>query len=994
MITMEVAIFDLDGVIVDTAKYHYLAWKRLASELGFDFSMADNERLKGVSRMRSLEIVLETGGLKLTETQQVEMADKKNHWYLEYIQKITPADILPGVISFIARLRSQQVKIALGTASKNAALILEKLGITALFDAIVDGNQVSKAKPDPEVFLECARRLGVHPWQCVVFEDAAAGVQAGKNAGMRVVGVGDGQRLSQADFVIQNFASLDFSLVTGAATADEFLLKETRFVPDHIELNGSKFLLGNGYMGYRGTLEEYSKGNQVACTLAGIYDRMGGAWREPVNAPNGFHTILYCNHQALEVPAVPPETHIQWLDIRRAIHHRETVFALGPNKVRITVERFLSLDNVHQMALKYRFQSEMETPMIIYTGIDGDVWDINGPHLRNMETAVLDHQLTATAVTNEGETVAVAEVLDWNCGLAEIVTAENAIHRRITIKAEPGREYCFYKYVAIYTGKDGVADPLRAAMADNRAAFHAGYDRLFFRHAQLWHERWLHSDVIIAGDPDAQFALRYSVYQLLLAAPAHTDKNSIPARSLSSQTYKGAIYWDTELFMLPFFLYTNPAVAKNIVKYRIHTLDGARRKAAEYGYRGAFYAWESQENGDDACTLFNINDVFSGRPMRTYFRDKQIHISADVTHAIWQYYLLTGDEGILLEGGDEVILECARFYYSYAYYKKDKQRYEILDVIGPDEYHDRVSNNAFTNSMVKYNLEIAMAVLEFLSKNHPAHYRSLISKIGFEDDIPVIKEMADQLFVPAPAPDTGIIEQFDGYHRLADISLNELKRQIQIPNEYWGGSNGLATNTKIIKQADVMMLFHIFKNRFSHKIKTINWEYYEPRTEHGSSLSACVYAILAANIGKPDWAYRYFMKTATIDLTGDYKRYVGDLYIGGTHPAANGGAWMAAVFGFGGLDYDGQAEIITLNPALPARWNSLSFAIRIRNQGFQVEISGRQVKLKAAMENTGSLRFNITGLTAECGPGQEITVDYHPKEAIFRFDDTENLKAV
>jgi beta-phosphoglucomutase len=975
MITIEAAIFDLDGVIVDTARYHYLAWKRLASELGFDFPIEANERLKGVSRMRSLEIVLETGGLELTESQKAEMADKKNEWYLEYIQEITPAEILPGVISFITRLRSRGVKIALGTASKNAALILERLEITGFFDAMIDGNQVSKAKPDPEVFWACARKIGAEPAKCVVFEDAAAGVQAGKNAGMWVVGVGDGRILQQADLVIRQFTSLNFDLFTGEETANEFLLKETTFVPENTELWGSKFLTGNGYMGYRGTLEEYTREHQVACTLAGIYDRVGEAWREPVNAPNGFHTILYCDNQALDVTAVPPETHIQWLDIRRAIHHRETVFPVGSNKVRTTVERFVSLDDIHRMMMKYRFQSEQESQIIIYTGIDGNVWDINGPHLRNIQVEVHSHQLTAAAVTNEGETVAVSEILDCNYGRAEVVKLENSIYHRIAVKVEPGREYCFYKYVSIFSSKDRVADPLLAAITNNQEAFHTGYERLYLRHAQLWNERWWDSDVIIDGDPDAQFALRYSIYQLLLAAPAHTDQCSIPARSLSSQTYKGAIYWDTEMFMLPFFLYTNPAVAKNIVKYRIHTLDGARRKAAEYGYRGAFYAWESQENGDDACSLFNINDVFSGRPMRTYFRDKQIHISADVVYAIWQYYLLTGDEGILLEGGAEVILECARFYYSYAYYKKDKQRYEILDVIGPDEYHDRVSNNAFTNTMVKYVLEIAIEVLELLSRDHPAVYQPLLNKIDFSGEIPAIKEMNDQLFVPVPAPGTLIIEQFDGYLALADIPLQELKRQIQIPNEYFGGSNGLATNTQIIKQADVVALLNIFQNRFSDKVKKVNWEYYEPRTEHGSSLSACVYAILAANIGKPDWAYQYFMKTASIDLTGDYKRYVGDLYIGGTHPAANGGAWMAAVSGFGGLNYDEKAEIITLKPALPAQWNSLAFKIQIRNQTFQVEITKREVKLKAAVENTRAVRFNIAGTIVDCRAGQEMAVE-------------------
>ena len=158
--------------------------------------------------------------------------------------------------------------------------------------------------------------------------------------------------------------------------------------------------------------------------------------------------------------------------------------------------------------------------------------------------------------------------------------------------------------------------------------------------------------------------------------------------------------------MLPFFNHTFPELARNLLLYRYHTLVGARRKAQEYGFRGAFYAWESQDEGKDACTLFNITDVFTNRPMRTYFRDKQVHISGDVAYAFWQYFITTGDASIWTDGGAEVVFECARFFLSYMYYNLDKHRYEILDVIGPDEYHDRVHNNAFTNRLVAHTLEI------------------------------------------------------------------------------------------------------------------------------------------------------------------------------------------------------------------------------------------------------------------------------------------------
>jgi beta-phosphoglucomutase len=209
---IKACIFDLDGVVVDTAKYHYLAWNRLAKDLGFEFLPEHNERLKGVSRMRSLEILLEVGGLTFSEAEKEQMAILKNEWYLEFIHKMTPDEVLPGVLIFLSELRNAGIKIALGSASKNAPLILQQVKITQFFDAVIDGNKVSKAKPDPEVFLKAAEELGIDPSFCVVFEDAEAGVEAALNGNMRCIGVGSPEVLSSANLVIPGFEN--FSLVS------------------------------------------------------------------------------------------------------------------------------------------------------------------------------------------------------------------------------------------------------------------------------------------------------------------------------------------------------------------------------------------------------------------------------------------------------------------------------------------------------------------------------------------------------------------------------------------------------------------------------------------------------------------------------------------------------------------------------------------------------------------------------------------------------------
>lgn len=202
------AIFDLDGVIVDTAKYHYLAWKKLARELGFEFKEYDNERLKGVSRMKSLEILLEVGGLSFSDEEKLRLAEKKNNWYVEYISKIDESELLKGAREYLIKLKKNGIKIALGSASKNSPLILKNLKITELFDSIVDGNKVSRAKPDPEVFLVAAKELGLEPFECVVYEDAEAGIAAARAAGMKTVGIGSRDILKEADIVVPGLYAL------------------------------------------------------------------------------------------------------------------------------------------------------------------------------------------------------------------------------------------------------------------------------------------------------------------------------------------------------------------------------------------------------------------------------------------------------------------------------------------------------------------------------------------------------------------------------------------------------------------------------------------------------------------------------------------------------------------------------------------------------------------------------------------------------------------
>ena len=351
-----------------------------------------------------------------------------------------------------------------------------------------------------------------------------------------------------------------------------------------------------------------------------------------------------------------------------------------------------------------------------------------------------------------------------------------------------------------------------------------------------------------------------------------------------------------------------------------------------------------------------------------------MHISGDVAIAMWDYFRLTGDDTLLLEGGAEVILECARFYFSSAYYKSEKRRYEILDVVGPDEYHERVNNNAFTSMVVKETLTIAVSAVSYLRRRHPKELRALLRKLRIEGELPEFQDAARRLFVPGPDPKTGIIEQFDGYLGLRESTVEELKARMVHPNEYLGAGQGLAAPTQIIKQADVVMMLNLFRTRFPSRIKKLNWEFYEPRTEHGSSLSASAYAMVATEFGNLDFAYKYFLKTAKIDLEAKYKVYVGSVFMGGSHPAANGGAWMTAVLGFGGVQADERR--VAINPRLWRKWKRLNFHLAYKGDDFRINITKTSVTVASSATNARTHTLLVAGRPLKCKPGKLVTAKY------------------
>ncbi len=652
-------------------------------------------------------------------------------------------------------------------------------------------------------------------------------------------------------------------------------LKECGFFAEKIVENGNKFFIGNGYLGYRGTLDEFGAKECVGLNVAGLYDGVKGKWRETVNAFNPFFCAVYAGGRPLDARGENVLSHEVELDLAEGIFRRKTVFLVGGGHVTLACERFVSAAEKNLLCSRMSLTSDMDASFFVKAGVDPAVWDLNGPHFADVGTHCEGHRIAVCAKTQELH-IPVCVVCAFSETLQNVCGGIGGLE------------------VSLKAGETFVLDRVARVLVGEETYSEADYGEALAAHRREWARLWSLARVDAAGDERAQFALDYSIYHLLILAPR--GRYSIAARGLSGQTYKGAVFWDTEIFLLPFYMEVLPECAKRLIQYRIDTLPEAKKKAESYGFGGAFYAWESQ-NGYDACSDFNVTDVFTHRPVRTYFKEKQIHISADVAYAILQYYEHTHDDALMLEGGIETVLECAQFARTYSYYNHIKGRYELLDVIGPDEYHERVNNNAYTNYMFYMTAKEGVALAEEFAQRYPARCEEIFARLP-KNIVQTLKEWTEKLYLPQPNAE-GVIEQFDGYFRCEDVGVDEVRSRLRHPNEYWGGSGGVATATRVIKQADVIMLFNLYPDLFPERIRRANYDFYLPYTEHGSSLSRCSYAIAACGIGRREEAYDAFLESAEIDLRGGGKQWAGEIYIGGTHPAASGGAWIAAVHGLG-----------------------------------------------------------------------------------------------
>jgi kojibiose phosphorylase len=755
---------------------------------------------------------------------------------------------------------------------------------------------------------------------------------------------------------------------------DDWNIKIEELKDEQLVHYGSNLLCGNGYLGYRGTLEEWGKDEYQACVITDTYDMADGKWRELSNSPNALFTEVKVGGEKLgDYPEEDLMTTELDFDYKYGVFKRNS--KAKNSTAEIVSERFASYDNLHLIANKYQLNNLEEDEVEIKLGIKGDIWDLNGSHLENF-SGEYDSQknilyLKANTVEKNIDLIT-ALSFDFKKGEIESLKVENeekSIYLLLKIKPE-NKLVKFERNMLVYSSND-LENPLEKAVEAAAEAAAEGYQQLKQEHQHVWDKKWELMDIKVAGNQLDQLAVHFNLYHNIIATPAHSEFLPIGARGLSCQAYQGAAFWDQEIFNLPMFLFTETETAKNILKYRYHTLDGARKKAKDLGYDGAFYAWISGKSGQELCPSFFFKDVISGRKIRNHFNDWQIHVSPDISYTIWKYYIATDDLDFVVDYGSEILFEVARFLHSRVHYNQYKDQYEIIRLLGPDEYHENVDNNAFTNYQTRYALKKALYFYYKMENEYPEKLKNLKEKIDLqESEVTAWQEIAEKIYLPEPDENL-LIEQFDGYFDLEDTTAEVLEERLIDKQEYWGWPNGVAVFTQVIKQADVIQLFTMH-DIFSEEVLAANYDYYEPRTQHGSSLSPSQYAIVAARLGRAEEAYDYFETSAFIDLMSTNKAVSGGTFIGGVHTAAAGGIWQLIVNGFAGMKVNRKG--LSFMPILPEEWDSVEFNLNYKANKLKIKLSSDSFTVKASASNKNSVAFKVEDQHYKAAVGEEINI--------------------
>ena len=651
-------------------------------------------------------------------------------------------------------------------------------------------------------------------------------------------------------------------------------------------------------------------------------------------------------------------------------------------QLRFTFRRFVSLHNLHLIGLRMEVESlRGSVSFSVASGIDAQQTNTGSQHFHEGEKRIYDKmylELLQTTTESKVDFVMGAAHRWYKNGTEVNVAPKMEIDRRkvavsYSFELAQGDRIAMEKTVTVYTSRDkefGTATELteiRNTTLDHlKAATAQGYDALFQDHSKAWANVWNKYDISIQSkDSFDILGLRFAIYHLVVMTPAHDSRMGIGAKGLSGEGYKGHSFWDTEIFIFPFYLFSNPSIARSLLEYRYSGLEGARRKAIENGYAGAMYPWEAAWPSDGEVTpVWGAVDIVTGEQTKIWSGFIEQHITSDVIYAVWQYYKATGDQEFMDLHGYEMIFDTATFWASRLEWCEDSGRYLINEVVGPDEYKEHVDNNAFTNYMAHFNISLAIQYYVDLQTSNPALLEKLSQQLNLEAAFTEWTVKESQIYLPQPNEDL-IIPQDDTYLHKKIIDLTKYKNQTKIASIFDDYNLDQVGEMQVSKQADIMMLFFLLEDRFSLEVKRANYNYYEPKTLHDSSLSLSTHSILASDFGDRELAYNLFRRATEIDL-GPYM-HSSDA---GIDSASLGGIWEGVVMGFGGVRLlDGKLH---LHPKLPKHWDELSFSLHW--QGESLKVVATQESLRITSDSDKAIEVTVNGRELSFVGELEITI--------------------